>query len=326
MGFVRLCCCLGLGEALLRGLHGAGECVEVAEIAGLLRKLLLVSRDVGDLLVEARQPLAMGADAGLELVALGGQVGELRGQFGEPAFGRCQCCFGLGHALVDARAFFDARLDLFFQLGVFGIEPLQRDVGVRRLLLLAGDVGRELHQAAVELGDTLLGALFLAVEQLAGIGEPLQSGRGAGFRVAQRRQLGGADRLDARGLGLLAGTLRHLANGEVMGMGGIVDVGVGLDPAQVVQRRLGLAHLGGDFAVADRLPRLFLQAVHLSGELADHVLDAEEVGLGSLQPQFRLVAAGVQSGNAGGIFQHAAALLGFRLNDLADLALVDQCR
>ena len=157
------------------------------------------------------------------------------------------------------RAFFDARLDLFFQLGVFGIEPLQRDVGVRRLLLLAGDVGRELHQAAVELGDTLLGALFLAVEQFAGIGEPLQSGRGAGFRVAQRRQLGGAHRLDARGLGLLAGALRHLANGEVMGMGGIVDVGMGLDPAQVVQRRLGLAHLGGDFAVADRLPRLFFK-------------------------------------------------------------------
>ena len=92
------------------------------------------------------------------------------------------------------------------------------------------------------------------------------------------------------------------------------------------QRGLGLAHLGGDFAVADRLARLLLQAVHLAGELADHVLDAGEVGFGRLQPQFGLVAAGMQAGDAGGVFQHAAALFGLGLNDLADLALVDQRR
>ena len=34
----------------------------------------------------------------------------------------------------------------------------------------------------------------------------------------------------------------------------------------------------------------------------------------------------MQAGDAGGVFQHAAALLGFRLNDLADLALVNQRR
>jgi len=45
-------------------------------------------------------------------------------------------------------------------------------------------------------------------------------------------------------------------------------------------------------------------------ELADHVLDAGEVGLGGLQPQFRLVAAGMQPGDAGGVFQYAAALFG----------------
>jgi len=61
-------------------------------------------------------------------------------------------------------------------------------------------------------------------------------------------------------------------------------------------------------------------------ELDDHVLDAGEVGFGGLQPQFRLVAAGVKPGDAGGVFQHAAALFGLGLNDLADLALVDQRR
>ena len=81
------------------------------------------------------------------------------------ALGGGQRAFGFGHALVDAAALFDAGLDLVLQFGVFGIEPLQRHVGVGGLLLLAGDVGGELRQPAVEFGDALLGALFLAVEQ-----------------------------------------------------------------------------------------------------------------------------------------------------------------
>ncbi len=92
------------------------------------------------------------------------------------------------------------------------------------------------------------------------------------------------------------------------------------------QRGLGLADLGGDLAVADRLARLALQAVDLAGELADHVLDAGEVGLGRLQPQLGLVTARMQAGDAGGFFQHAAALLGLGLDDLADPALVHQRR
>ena len=268
----------------------------------------------------------MAAHAGLELAALGGEVGERGGQFGEQPLGGGQRRLGLRHPLVDAAALFDARLDLFLQLGVFGIEPLQRHVGVGGLLLLAGDVGGKLRQPAVELGDALLGALFLAVERFAGIGQPLQPGRGAGFGLAQRRQFGSADRLDAGGFGLLAGALGHFADAEVVGAGGLRDVGMGLQPAQMEQRGLGLAHLGRDLAVADRLARLLLQAFDLPGELADHVLDAGEVGLGGLQPQFGLVAAGMQAGDAGGIFQHAAALFRLGLDDLADLALVDQRR
>ena len=111
-----------------------------------------------------------------------------------------------------------------------------------------------------------------------------------------------------------------------MGLAGVVDVGMGLQPAQMEQRGFGLAHAGGDFAIADRLPRLFLETLDLARELADHVLDAGEVGLGRLQPQLGFVAAGVEAGDAGGIFQHAAALLRLGLNDLADLALVDQRR
>ena len=65
---------------------------------------------------------------------------------------------------------------------------MQRHVAVGDLLLLACDVGRKLHQPAIELGDALLGALFLAIERFARAGEPLQSCRGAGLGLAQRRQ------------------------------------------------------------------------------------------------------------------------------------------
>ena len=97
-------------------------------------------------------------------------------------------------------------------------------------------------------------------------------------------------------------------------------------PAQMIERGFRLAHLGCDLAIADRLARLLAQAFHLAGELTDDVLDAQQVRLGRLQPQFGLVAARMQAGDAGGVFQHAAALLRFGLNDLTDLALVDQRR
>ncbi len=45
---------------------------------------------------------------------------------------------------------------------------------------------------------------------------------------------------------------------------------------------------------------------------------------GRLQPQLGLVAAGMQTGDAGGIFQHAAALFGLGLDDFANFALVDE--
>jgi hypothetical protein len=39
---------------------------------------------------------------------------------------------------------------------------------------------------------------------------------------------------------------------------------MGFQPAQVKQHGLGLAHLGRDVAVTDRLPRLLLEAFHLA--------------------------------------------------------------
>ena len=154
----------------------------------------------------------------------------------------------------------------------------------------------------------------------------MERGAGACLRLAQfgqgRLRLG----LAGGGRGLRRGALGDLAQADVLGALGFVDLARRGGPAQVIEGGLRLAHLRRDGAVADRLARLLLQPVHLRGELADHVLDPQQVGFRRLQAQFGLVAAGMQAGNAGGLFQHAPALLRLGLNDLADAALVHQRR
>ncbi len=90
------------------------------------------------------------------------------------------------------------------------------------------------------------------------------------------------------------------------------------------QGRFSLAHLLGDHAVAHRLLGLALEGLDLAGELIDDVVEPRQVLLGRAQPQLRLVPARVQARDAGGFFQHAAALLGLGRDDLADAALVDE--
>ena len=203
---------------------------------------------------------------------------------------------------------------------------MQRGFGVGGELALALDVGGELLEPAVEFGDAVLGARFLAVERLARDDEPLQRRGGPGLGLAQCRQAGGDLGLALGGLRLLAGAGGDDAHGLVLGALGLADLGLRGDPAQMEQHRLGPAHLAGDSAVADRLARLLLQRRDLRGELADDVFEPRQIGLGGLEPQFRLVPARMQAGDAGGLFQHAAALLGLRLDDLADAALMHQRR
>ena len=177
----------------------------------------------------------------------------------------------------------------------------------RRIEREAGSVyrinGRDVRARDVQIlfADAATGARSPALVHQGKIGEIIQA------KPEQRRRV----LEDAAGVaGLHARRLR--------------DIRVGLEPAQMEQHRLGLADLGGNLPVADRLTRLLLQPFHLAGELADHVFDAGEIGLGGLEPQLGFMAAGMQAGDAGGVFQHAAALLGFGLDDLADLALVDE--
>ena len=92
------------------------------------------------------------------------------------------------------------------------------------------------------------------------------------------------------------------------------------------QRRFGLAHLLRDGAIAHGLACLALERVDLGRELPDDVFEPRQILFGRAQPQLGFVTARMQSGNAGGFFEDAAALFGLGLNDLADAALMNECR
>jgi hypothetical protein len=146
--------------------------------------------DVGDLLVEPRQPLAMLRTRGFELVALGGEVGERVVSSPNSLLGG-ERRFGFETRAHRRRCASRRALDLVLQRRLFGVEPLQRHFGVGGLLLLARDVGGELRQPAVEFGDALAGARFLAVERSRAMVSRCSRPR-RGLGLAQRRQFGGA--------------------------------------------------------------------------------------------------------------------------------------
>src|SRR5581483_628044 len=59
---------------------------------------------------------------------------------------------------------------------------------------------------------------------------------------------------------------------------------------------------------------------------ADHVLNAQQVGFGRLEPQLGFVPARMQAGDAGRFLQNAPPLLGLGLDDLAAAPLVYEGR
>ena len=83
------------------------------------------------------------------------------------------------------------------------------------------------------------------------------------------------------------------------------------------------ADIGGQLLEAVGLAGLALQALDLAFELGGDVFQPLEIGLGGAQPEFRLVAARMQAGNAGGLFQQLPTRLGLGLDQLADAALAD---
>ncbi len=268
----------------------------------------------------------MFAQRRLQLIAPRREIGERAGKIGKGFFRNRDRSFSRGDPLIDAGEPRVALLRRGLERGFFGVEPAERGLGVGRERPLALQIGGKLRDAAIEFADALLGARFLALERFARDQKPLQGSSRSGFDVAQARQPGGRFGLARRHLDLFAGARGDDPHRLVLGVLCGADFGRGVDPAQVKQQGFAAPHLRGNIAITHRLPRLGLQRRHLGGELADHILGAGEILLRGLEPQLGFVAAGMEAGNAGGFFEHAAALVGARLDDLADAALVHQRR
>ena len=179
---------------------------------------------------------------------------------------------------------------LLSERGVLGREPVHDAGGVGDQRFLALKVARELRDAALELGLALPGALLFRFERLAGERDAVQGRAAARLLVAQGRQGGGGERLQARGLGLRAGALGDFEEVGVEPPARIGERRLMLAPGDEARQRLLAADRAGKFAVAVRLARLALEAVDLGVDLLEHVLDADEIVLGALEPEARLRA------------------------------------
>ena len=154
----------------------------------------------------------------LQLVAARGQLSELSGQLGENLLGPAEDFRRRGHPLVDAAPPLGIGARLLLEARFLAEKPLQRCPRVGRMPLLALDIGVELKEPPLELGDTLLRPRLFALERVAGQREPMQNGGSLDLLLAQLGKPGRDQGLLCGGRGLLAGALGDDADGDILVM------------------------------------------------------------------------------------------------------------
>ena len=170
------------------------------------------------------------------------------------------------------------------QFGLFDIEAGQQLPGFADRRGFAVDVGLELAHPGLQLGESLLGPSFFAVEGLALDLQPVQDRRAGRFLLAQRLDQIGNLTLRARYGGLCLGKLAdHTRRFEKRGLFARNLFGSGA-PMQVMLNGFAAAQLGGDFLIALRLPGLLAQMSELGAKLSQYIAQALQIGLRLLQP------------------------------------------
>ena len=196
--------------------------------------------------------------------------------------------------------------------------------GIAADRLLSGEIGAEFGEALGQLLGTAPGPAVLGLDLVESAFQAHQRCCGRGLGLAQGRNAVCGDSLDLCSFGLGQGALvDHAGRGREL-VSGEAGLGLRFSVADQGELRLGAADVAGEAAIAGGLPRLPLQPLHLRGNLAEHVFEPDEIVLRRLQPELRLVAPAVQTGDAGGIFEDAAARLRFRGDQFADLTLAHQ--
>ena len=300
----------GIGQVVLADDPGRGLGGLAREFLELLAEARPALFEIGKLAAERRLARRVGGH-------LAGDAGEFLLQPVDPGVGRRQLFARRGQlvflpilGVADRRA--------------FGLEPCNRFAGIGPECGFAVDIPRDLGQARVDLPPRRVDALFLGLQRVAGQQQPLQRRRRLGFGLAQA-----GNRLAGFGLPGCrdAGQARHLGDpglGFCHALGRRFALVHRLDPLPVQADRLGAADVIAQTAVAGGLAGLTLEALELFLQRGDHVVEPVQVGVRRAQPQFGLMTARMQAGDAGGLFQQMAAVGRLGADQGTDPALAHQ--
>ena len=325
----------GVEPPLARGDGVAVGIDEGVERLGLALDLVEARGEVGDglaeaLLVRGESLVAQNALAG---AALGGGKAVL--ELDVEAFGLRR----LGAELLEGLPDGGVRLARGVEAGagegesLVGFHEIPFEVGELESAgldgpLLVGADGLRLADFALVAGDPLAvfgDALLVDAHGVRGLvaatlrlhGE-LQGGADAAFGLHQLGA-GVGDALFA-GLDLIAQLGGGGGGGRGLGLEGfdaIVDLADAADGGEAVE----LAQFGLELLVAAGLAGLALEGADLAVELADDVAQAQEVGVRLLELAHGLLAVGPEAGDAAGLLEDGAAVLGAGGEDRVDLPL-----
>ena len=312
---------LGGGERL----GGLGEDLRARRVFGLLKtrraERVALALDSGIFRFQAREAPPLLFEGDEQRAAASSEVGRGGLGFRKRALGAGEATLSvllrfprLNRVLVRAGS-------LLRQRSLLGCEPVHDAGRIRDQRFLALKIAGELRDATVKFRLALLRALLFRFERFAGERDAVQGRAATSFLLAQGRQGCSGERLQTRGLGLRA---RALSDFEEVGVEPPTRLGerrLMFAPGDETGQRLVTADRASQFAVAVRLARLTLETVDLGVDLLQHILDADEIVLGALQPKLGFVAPRVEAGDARGFLKDQAARLGLGGNDLADLAL-----
>ena len=227
--------------------------------------------------LEARQPAPLLLDRAEERPAPRIEVGRRRLGLGERAFGAGRTALGARFRFVRPRRLSVGFRALGGKRGILGGEPVHDPARIGDQRFLALMIAGELGHPALELGRALPRPLRLRFERFAGERDAMEGRAAPRLLLAQLRQGGGGERLQARGLSLSPGALGDFDQVGVEPPARLGERRLVLAPGDQAGERLVAADGAGEVAVAVRLARLALEAVDLGVDLLQHVLDTDEI-------------------------------------------------
>lgn len=250
--------------------------------------------------------------------------GYLLLQIGDNRFGGFAGGNGSFYALLKSFALARRTFAGGLQAGHFNIDCSKGAGSIISQSNFAGFVRLRLHLLQFGILGCAGNALLLVVDLLACNNKALQTSCRSSFALAQGGQTFGCN----QALILEAGNFGHqFANPRISRTESIMcilQLGIKRVPAQVKQCRFLTPHFGIDITVTAGLTRLLLEQLQLGIHCAHDVVNSLHVGLGALEAQLSLMAAGMQAGNTGSLFQQLAALGWLGGNQCANAALRNQ--